>query len=378
MFDFNQCNDAIQACTCPSNDHPVLPMNIPIESARSSDVPHFRGWFRAQLAGQGRSLSDAIEVAEHRPTMGINVHHAARDLFGIRCELSANEGEGFFGLVRVRDEMLVTTGEFSYRDERVELAGGDDLIQFCFNLSGDMRLQLPGDRLVHLRRPVLLVYRHLRGVTLPHATPPGARERVVSVNISADSLARLLGSESKITPSLFPMIDPVRSTLIPTALLPMTPAMFDLSRALIANRMTDALGLVQMDSLATQLLCVALESMAEERTDCAGRLQASVPLAIGKARDLLRRDLQAAWTLQSVARSVGICETRLKRDFKKFYGETLGSYSTRIRMEHALALLQRGGTSITRVALAVGYRHPTSFAKAFGRHFGVSPRAGRL
>jgi AraC-like DNA-binding protein len=241
-----------------------------------------------------------------------------------------------------------------------------------------MRLQLPGDRLVHLRQPVLLVYRHPRGVTLPHTTPPGARETVVSVNISTQSLARLLGSESKIPPSLFPMIDPARSSLLPVALLPMTPAMFDLTRGLIANRMADALSLVRIESMATQLLCVALESMAEERTDRAGRLHTPVPLAMSKARDLVRGDLQAGWTLRSVARTVGVCETRLKRDFKNFYGETLGSYSTRIRMEHALALLQRGGTSITRVALAVGYRHPTSFAKAFGRHFGVSPRAGRL
>lgn len=373
-WEYLVATDLLHVGLINSNPQSEIIMNTVTKSDGVLNGQHSRGWFRAQLAGQGRSLSDAFQVAEGCRTAGANIHHRSRDLFGFRLELEAEEGEGFFGLVRVRDEMLVTTGEYAYREERVEMAGGDDLIQFCFNLSGDMSLQLPDSRLIQLRHPAFLVYCHPRGVTLPHRTPPGARERVVSLNVTADNLARLLGSRAKIPALLQPMINPIGSLVMTALLLPMTTDMYDLSTALVGNHLRDELSLVLMESMATQLLCVALDSMTKHRTEDAAGFQDQCTTAIWKARDLLRRDLQVLPTIQSLARQVGVCETILKRGFKKTFGETIGSYSTRIRMEHAMTLLQQGNPSIARIAQSIGYQHQPSFATAFRRHFGVSPR----
>ncbi|MBS0418011.1 MAG: helix-turn-helix domain-containing protein [Proteobacteria bacterium] len=47
-------------------------------------------------------------------------------------------------------------------------------------------------------------------------------------------------------------------------------------------------------------------------------------------------------------------------------------------MQHALHLLQDQQWSVDRVSGAVGYSHPTSFATAFRRRFGVRPIEVRL
>ena len=46
-------------------------------------------------------------------------------------------------------------------------------------------------------------------------------------------------------------------------------------------------------------------------------------------------------------------------------------------MQHALALLRENQLPVARVAEAVGYSHQTSFATAFRRHFGLSPKDAR-
>jgi len=43
-------------------------------------------------------------------------------------------------------------------------------------------------------------------------------------------------------------------------------------------------------------------------------------------------------------------------------------------MQHALTLFRERSLSVAQVADAVGYRHQTSFATAFRRHFGMRPK----
>lgn len=67
-------------------------------------------------------------------------------------------------------------------------------------------------------------------------------------------------------------------------------------------------------------------------------------------------------------------ETTLKKGFKAIFGETPFDFSVRCRMQQALVLLREESMSVARVAEAVGYRHQTSFATAFLRHFGMRPK----
>jgi AraC-like DNA-binding protein len=68
-----------------------------------------------------------------------------------------------------------------------------------------------------------------------------------------------------------------------------------------------------------------------------------------------------------------MAETRLTRGFKTLYGETIFSFSLKCRMQHALVLLSDRQRPVDVVSDEVGYRHSTSFATAFRRHYGFRP-----
>jgi AraC-like DNA-binding protein len=93
-----------------------------------------------------------------------------------------------------------------------------------------------------------------------------------------------------------------------------------------------------------------------------------------RAREFLMKQFSPAPTIRQVARVAGMNETTLKRSFKAVYGETVFDFSVRCRMQHALTLLRDHHMPVARVAEASGYRHQTSFATAFGRHFGLKPK----
>jgi len=64
---------------------------------------------------------------------------------------------------------------------------------------------------------------------------------------------------------------------------------------------------------------------------------------------------------------------QLERLFKKHTGRELGGFLLERRMQRALNLLHSSEIPIKQVAYELGYRHPSSFARAFQRRFGMTP-----
>jgi transcriptional regulator GlxA family with amidase domain len=73
-----------------------------------------------------------------------------------------------------------------------------------------------------------------------------------------------------------------------------------------------------------------------------------------------------------LARRAGASLRTLERCFLSETGLSLGEWRRRVRLFHALHLLQ-GGASVTEVALDVGYASVSAFSQAFARQFGHSP-----
>lgn len=61
------------------------------------------------------------------------------------------------------------------------------------------------------------------------------------------------------------------------------------------------------------------------------------------------------------------------RIIRVFLGESLGAYISRSRVETAAKLLRYSQLTIEEIAYNVGFETPSSFSKAFKKHFEVSP-----
>lgn len=103
---------------------------------------------------------------------------------------------------------------------------------------------------------------------------------------------------------------------------------------------------------------------------------ASVRIA-SQVRCLIEADPAHPPSIEDMASLLSVGRARLCAVFKQETGESIGSFAARKRMELACALLSDAGLPIARVAQLAGYRHQSSFAEAFKRETGLSPREWR-
>jgi AraC-like DNA-binding protein len=124
--------------------------------------------------------------------------------------------------------------------------------------------------------------------------------------------------------------------------------------------------------LLFQSLCVYVSRMSE-----------AVPLPrwgrpvrdrrIERALELLDRDLSKYWTVEQLARAVGLSRPVFARQFVRMLRLSPMRYLAHRRMEVAAELLHRSEASLAEIAAHVGYRSEFAFGRAFKQHHGLPP-----
>lgn len=97
------------------------------------------------------------------------------------------------------------------------------------------------------------------------------------------------------------------------------------------------------------------------------------PPWLERARDLLESHLTARVLLSDVARQVGVSASHLNRSFRRFYGQSAGSYLRARRLELAAQMLRDETKPLSLVALETGFCDQSHFTSAFKARFGVTP-----
>lgn len=134
---------------------------------------------------------------------------------------------------------------------------------------------------------------------------------------------------------------------------------------------------MMVQARAMEVLCAALTRIAEQGSNGT----AIRPRDLAKVRELceiLRADPFSTTSITRLSRMVAWNESQLTEQFRRVTGTTVFGYRQKLRMDHALRLLQTTDRSITEVAFDAGYEHASNFATAFRRTFGFSPREARL
>ncbi|MDH3980540.1 MAG: cupin domain-containing protein [Gammaproteobacteria bacterium] len=84
-----------------------------------------------------------------------------------------------------------------------------------------------------------------------------------------------------------------------------------------------------------------------------------------------------SWSVESLAAVACMSRSAFAERFQKLSGASPMNYVTRWRMQHAHSKLTETTESIADIAEGSGYQSEESFAKAFRKEFGISPRAVR-
>ena len=99
---------------------------------------------------------------------------------------------------------------------------------------------------------------------------------------------------------------------------------------------------------------------------------------INLVTDYIDCNLGSELTLSELASVAGFSEYHFHRIFAAMTGETLFCFITRLRIEHAAALLcTQPSLPITRIAADCGFSSHAVFCRLFKKRFGTSPSAFR-
>jgi AraC-like DNA-binding protein len=129
-----------------------------------------------------------------------------------------------------------------------------------------------------------------------------------------------------------------------------------------------------VERLADILFVQAVRAHIQSSNDGGGGwLRGLLDPKIGRALSLIHARPAAPWTIELLAREVGLSRTVLAERFRELVGDTVMAYVTSRRMHVAAGLLYRGSDSLAQIAQRVGYESDISFSKAFRSWSGEPP-----
>lgn len=98
---------------------------------------------------------------------------------------------------------------------------------------------------------------------------------------------------------------------------------------------------------------------------------------IARALGLLQAEPARAWTVQRLARAVGLSRAAFARRFLAGTGRSPRRFLSELRLGLAVSLLESTDDSLAEVARHVGYASEFAFSRAFKRRHGVAPGSFR-
>jgi AraC-like DNA-binding protein len=111
------------------------------------------------------------------------------------------------------------------------------------------------------------------------------------------------------------------------------------------------------------------EQPAESRSWLSGLQDPQVGSALGLMHSRPSED----WTLERLAKEIGVSRSVLSDRFAHYVGEPPMRYLGRWRMQLASRALESPGISIAEVAARVGYQSEAAFNRAFKKYVGTPP-----
>ena len=104
-----------------------------------------------------------------------------------------------------------------------------------------------------------------------------------------------------------------------------------------------------------------------------GRGMDTLAPVVREAINLIESHLAEPLSVPEVAKSLGVSQRQLERQFRQNIGCTVVQFSLLLRLQHARVLLIATGLSIREIATASGFNTLSHFAYSFGKHFGRRP-----
>ena len=207
--------------------------------------------------------------------------------------------------------------------------------------------------------------------------PVNTRYRLVELRLAHDLLERL-GLETtllELRPSLATHCASGAGYWV--GMVAATPSLVVLAEQLHRAALDGTANDLTLDARGLDLLVGAIELITGTTMQNAPTVPARLRNRIEAAAKMLEAEPASPWTIQRLARAVGLGEKNLKRGFRDCFSTTAMGYLLQRRLELGRRLLEESEESITEISLHVGYANPSHFARLYRRRYGESPHETR-
>jgi AraC family transcriptional regulator len=109
------------------------------------------------------------------------------------------------------------------------------------------------------------------------------------------------------------------------------------------------------------------------RNPSAAKAGAKPPAWLCAARDFVHEHALTPLSMVRIAQVAGRHEIHLAREFRRFFGTSVGAYMRRLRTEQVARQLRRPQTRISDIALDCGFSSHAHLCREFKAHFGITP-----
>ena len=120
-----------------------------------------------------------------------------------------------------------------------------------------------------------------------------------------------------------------------------------------------------------KILLLKLSENALPATERSGQSYAN----FNRCHNYIKENFLELFSLYDIAESCNIDQGYLCRLYKRYDHQTPYQHLVRLKMNHALALLNIPGKMVKEIASELGFEDPFNFSRSFKRIFGVSPQA---
>ncbi|MGY8524638.1 AraC family transcriptional regulator [Paracidovorax citrulli] len=151
--------------------------------------------------------------------------------------------------------------------------------------------------------------------------------------------------------------------------------LLEMMRAEAANPQPGSQAIV--GELSTALFTVLLRTVVARGAVASGLLALMADARLSRAVQAMFDAPQRSWTVAGLAQLANMSRATLARRFADLGQTTPLELLTRLRMQRAVTLLERGNEPIAAVGEQCGYQSQAAFGRVFRQSFGVGPRAWR-
>ncbi|AXI56855.1 HTH-type transcriptional regulator CdhR (plasmid) [Pseudoseohaeicola sp. NH-UV-7] len=125
--------------------------------------------------------------------------------------------------------------------------------------------------------------------------------------------------------------------------------------------------------IADQMLHHPIRTETTPQRRTMGQGTETMAPVVRQAIRLIERNIEEPLGVPEIARSLGISQRQLERQFKKYIGCTVIQFSLLMRLQNARVLLISTKLSVREIATASGFNTLSHFAYSFGKFFGRRP-----